>query len=124
MWLALSNLGQAVLLSLLLVHPGHVPAAQAPPAPGAALPAAVSLLDEGARSVSGLRSGLVAAAVERSAAVHERHSPAMAAPPRVVAADATPAGERGVRVVAMTVFSLGTVIIAGVLAGFLIKRLL
>lgn len=40
------------------------------------------------------------------------------------AIDATPIGERRARAVAMTVFSLGTVIGAGFLAVFLIKRLL
>ncbi len=41
-----------------------------------------------------------------------------------IAGDATPISERRARAVAMTVFSLGTVVGAGFLAFFLIKRLL
>ncbi len=105
MRLALGQLGQALLLSsLLLLHLANVPPAQAPPGATAARPN-LEAAQAGAAGVLGRTAGL-------------------SAPVAVTARDATPLNERRARAVAMTLFSLGSVIGAGVLAGFLIKRLL
>lgn len=114
MLLALANLAQALLLTVRLFLPvGDMPAAAAPHAaglprpgpPNAALPAE-ALLPDGAGSI-----GPCAGVVDDGPDVR-------------AAGNAAPISERRARAVAMTVFSLGTVVGAGFLAVFLIKRLL
>ncbi len=123
MAMGLANLTQALLLTLLLLLPvGSLPATSAthagglprPGPPGGALPAEALAPDGSA----GPGAGSTGAIWPGAGCADARSSVAW------VTGDAAPISERRARAVAMTVFSLGTVVGAGFLAIFLIKRLL
>jgi hypothetical protein len=121
MALGLANLGHALFLSLLLfLALGHLPPAAQPAGP-ASRP---SLGPPAGLLVQALQpdEGLAARAPQAGRPTAGSNVADLARPS--VAGDATPISERRARAVAMTVFSLGTVVGAGFLAVFLIKRLL
>jgi len=111
---AFANLAQALFVIVLLTLPaGRTSTVPGPPAasllgagPPASFRATEARLPHGGENASG------ALAAEANLVA------------QAIAHDATPISERRARAVAMTVFSLGTVVGAGFLAVFLIKRLL
>jgi len=121
MALSLAKLGHALLLSLLLFLPlAHRPAAQraeATPLPRPGPPAGLLPL-QALPPEGGLSAGVPAAIRPGSGGAGANLAG------EAIAGDATPISERRARAVAMTVFSLSTVVGAGFLAFFLIKRLL